>query len=276
MDWREKMERNKRKYEIIIILSLLMGIMIGIIYGLGGKIAPWIWNGWIFVLAPIAVIASIVQKIRLIIHFFQKKTVKKSVALFFITLLYAYPITVLFGCSVLTYPTLKSEEEGIQAVCPVKDAICLGGKHYKTHASWPSECYAYDLVKEPYDHGSKELGDYGIYLNEVVAPIEGVIVDMKEDEENIEPNSEEFISQSGNYVVIYSEKTDSYVLLVHLEKNSVEVNVGDLVYPNQVIAKVGNSGTTSEPHLHIQHQKNNPIDSKIVVCSEALPIYFEE
>ncbi len=249
MDWREKMERNKRKYEIIIILSLLMGIMIGIIYGLGGKIAPWIWNGWIFVLAPIAVIASIVQIIRLIIHFFQKKTVKKSVALFFITLLYAYPITVLFGCSVLTYPTLKSEEEGIQAVCPVKDAICLGGKHYKTHASWPSECYAYDLVKEPYDHGSKELGDYGIYLNEVVAPIEGVI---------------------------YSEKTDSYVLLVHLEKNSVEVNVGDLVYPNQVIAKVGNSGTTSEPHLHIQHQKNNPIDSKIVICSEALPIYFEE
>lgn len=54
----------------------------------------------------------------------------------------------------------------------------------------------------------------------------------------------------------------------------MNVSVGDHVTKGMYIAKVGNSGTTSEPHLHIQHQRNNPMNMKFAICSEGLPIEF--
>lgn len=39
------------------------------------------------------------------------------------------------------------------------------------------------------------------------------------------------------------------------------------------LAQVGNSGSSSEPHLHIHHQRQNP--SKVsIFLSEGLPLYF--
>lgn len=70
------------------------------------------------------------------------------------------------------------------------------------------------------------------------------------------------------------EETGTYFILAHLEKGSVNVSVGDYVEQGMLIGKVGNSGTTSEPHLHIQHQRNNPIDMKIAICAEGLPVQF--
>jgi len=42
--------------------------------------------------------------------------------------------------------------------------------------------------------------------------------------------------------------------MAHLSPGSIQVKVGDHVTVGQPIAKVGNSGNTSEPHLHIQAQ----------------------
>jgi len=71
------------------------------------------------------------------------------------------------------------------------------------------------------------------------------------------------------------EKTGTYLIFAHLKINSIRVKTGDIIEVGTTIAQVGNSGTTSEPHLHIQHQKNNPIDSVIVIADEGLPIIFE-
>ena len=57
----------------------------------------------------------------------------------------------------------------------------------------------------------------------------------------------------GNHLVI--EIADGrYVLLAHLMEGSVVVTERETVYAGQLIAKCGNSGNTSEPHLHIQIQ----------------------
>jgi murein DD-endopeptidase MepM/ murein hydrolase activator NlpD len=45
-----------------------------------------------------------------------------------------------------------------------------------------------------------------------------------------------------------------YLLMGHLSPGSIQVKVGDPVKLGQQIAKVGNSGNTTEPHLHIQAQ----------------------
>ena len=70
------------------------------------------------------------------------------------------------------------------------------------------------------------------------------------------------------------DKKGTYLIFAHLKNNSIIVKKGDVVEIGTKIAQVGNSGTTSEPHLHIQHQKNNPCDSTIRIADEGLPIRF--
>jgi murein DD-endopeptidase MepM/ murein hydrolase activator NlpD len=51
-----------------------------------------------------------------------------------------------------------------------------------------------------------------------------------------------------------AQRTRRYLLIGHLSPGSIQVKVGDQVKLGQQIAKVGNSGNTTEPHLHIQAQ----------------------
>ena len=49
------------------------------------------------------------------------------------------------------------------------------------------------------------------------------------------------------------------LLLAHLMNGSVKVTQGQYVKENQVIGRVGNSGMTFEPHLHISgHRIGEP------------------
>lgn len=57
---------------------------------------------------------------------------------------------------------------------------------------------------------------------------------------------------AGNYVVIETEGV--YVLLAHLRKDTVEVAPGDEVEVGTPLGLVGNTGTTTMPHLHLQVQ----------------------
>jgi murein DD-endopeptidase MepM/ murein hydrolase activator NlpD len=64
--------------------------------------------------------------------------------------------------------------------------------------------------------------------------------------------------------------------MAHLQKGSVRVVAGDTVQVGQPIAKAGNSGNTSGPHLHMQVQsgpdfsapdlKTYPIVFRDVTC----------
>ncbi len=45
-----------------------------------------------------------------------------------------------------------------------------------------------------------------------------------------------------------------HVLLAHLARGTVAVRAGDRVRAGAVLGRVGNSGNSSEPHLHIHVQ----------------------
>ncbi len=245
------------------------------IYVIKGDLAPWVWSGWIFILAPVSCIAFLVEIILIVYRMLKRKDIRWNARYLLLTGIGAFPITILFGISPITYPDNVKESAGVVMQVPVDHAVLFGGKDYKTHAIWPSERYAYDILVEPYDVNSKDLSDYGIYLAEVTSPVTGTIIDLKEDEEDILPNTDQFTSSLGNYIVMKIDSTGTYVVLAHLEKDSIEVEVGDHVEVGTYLAKVGNSGTTSEPHLHIQHQKNNPKDIAFPTCAKGLPIIFE-
>lgn len=261
----------KRKIGLGFLLLLELFVIINV-YLIRGSLSPYLWVGSVFILAPLASIALIVQIIVIITRLLKKKSVKWIICYTIVTIILAYPITILFGCSILTYPTSDKSKEAALVMNPIQDSIVFGGKEYKTHAVWPSECYAYDILKEPYDIGSDCLEEYGIYLADVYSPVDGTIIGAYDNEEDIKPGLETFKSSLGNYIYIKIDGLNTYMILAHLEKDSITVEVGDHVKKGNLIAKVGNSGTTSEPHLHMQHQKNDPRHTKLPVCAQGLPI----
>jgi len=142
------------------------------------------------------------------------------------------------------------------------------------HVIWSSERWAYDLLMEPYSTGSTNFEDYGIWNQEVLAPVFGTVIAAYDAEPDIVPGSEDILSMEGNHVYLKMDETGTYLLLNHLRQNSVTVQVGDHVEPGDVLGRVGNSGSSSEPHLHIHHQRQNPLSTPHIILAEGLPLYF--
>lgn len=262
---------------ILYLLSAVLIFILACVYFIGGRFGAYAWNISVFILAPLAVVLLFVQIVMLIIHFYKRR--KRhfwNIAFIAITAIYALPIAILLGISPITYPTNVNSEKSVTVKMPVENAVLFGGKEYKTHAMWPSECYAFDILKEPYEVGSDNLDDYGIFGEDIYSPVSGTIIGMENNEIDIEPNTEEFTSSLGNYLYIKLDSTDTYLILAHLKQHSITVSVGDEISVGENIGKVGNSGTTSEPHLHIQHQLDNPLELKFPSCAVGLPISFEE
>jgi murein DD-endopeptidase MepM/ murein hydrolase activator NlpD len=64
-------------------------------------------------------------------------------------------------------------------------------------------------------------------------------------------------SALGNAVII-QHRENEFSVLAHLKLDGIKVKVGEKVTKGQVIGLCGNSGNSSEPHLHY-HLQNTPI-----------------
>lgn len=147
--------------------------------------------------------------------------------------------------------------------------------------SWaiPTQRYAYDFVvmdnegKTHLDDNAK-LTSYGCYGKNVLAPADGVVISIGnicDDEKPFEDGSIEVTAKDirGNYVLIkHAEK--EYGFIGHLQPQSITVKIGQKVYQGEVIAKCGNSGNTSEPHIHFHLQ-----DGISFFTSAGIPITFQ-
>jgi murein DD-endopeptidase MepM/ murein hydrolase activator NlpD len=77
---------------------------------------------------------------------------------------------------------------------------------------------------------------------------------------------------AGNHVVI-DMGHGRFVMMAHLQKGSVLIAEGEVVHAGQPIAKCGNSGNSSGPHLHLQVQ-NGPDFS--APNAKTYPILFRD
>lgn len=60
------------------------------------------------------------------------------------------------------------------------------------------------------------------------------------------------VGLAGNHVGIALADGGPYVLLAHLRRGSARVAVGDTVEVGQPVGECGNSGNSTEPHVHVQ------------------------
>jgi len=125
--------------------------------------------------------------------------------------------------------------------------------------------YAYDFVKkidgELYKDRGDHLQDYYSFGEPVVAPIEGDVVEVRNDLVDNIIGEVDRINPWGNYVVIRSE-LGFYVLIAHLMQGSVLVRPGEYVQRDQIIARCGNSGYSPLPHIHVQVQRSPKLPYK--------------
>jgi len=145
------------------------------------------------------------------------------------------------------------------------------------HCGSVSQTYAYDFIMmddegKSFQGSATDLHSYYCYAKDLIAPADGVVVQVRKrskdsfvDGINVYCDS---LDIRGNYMTIKHHDTE-YSVFAHLMPDSITVKVGDKVKQGEVIAKCGNSGNTSEPHLHFQFQSG-----KSFFLSLGLPIAF--
>lgn len=137
---------------------------------------------------------------------------------------------------------------------------------------------------------AKTLSDHSIWGRYVMAIGDGIVVDMgdkfpealmsdpaKFNDPQYTPNLlKELIGKigwpnavAGNFVIIDHENGE-FSIYCHLQDGSIKVKPGDKVHKGMIIARVGNTGNSSAPHLHFQI-----MDSKNFFTANGLPMMFE-
>lgn len=101
-----------------------------------------------------------------------------------------------------------------------------------------------------------DLSKYAIFGDSVVSPCDGEVVDAADGLADLIPPSTDRKNTKGNYVVLRCRSLNVDVLLAHLQNGSVQSRIGETVGRGQEIGRVGNSGNTSQPHLHLQANSN--------------------
>ncbi len=110
---------------------------------------------------------------------------------------------------------------------------------------------------------------------DVIAVADGIITATKDGiPENIPGEQSRAVpitleTVGGNHVIL-DIGSGRYAFYAHVRPGSIRVKVGDKVKKGQVLAKLGNSGNSSEPHLHFHLS-----DAPSPLGSQGIPYVFE-
>jgi len=198
----------------------------------------------------------------------------KSIGQFlFLVLLFCGCIEVINGFS--------TDEKGIDLAFPITEGfIGHGGNSVLInyhHSDITSQQYALDIVKLnswgliTTSFFSNDLKKYVIYGDTIYSPCDGKIVKAQDGLDNVSLGVIDNLNPAGNHIIL--EYENNLILMAHMLKGSILVSTGNFVKKDQPIARVGNSGRTRLPHLHMHAIAGTDI-SKIIFGGNGIPIYF--
>lgn len=160
------------------------------------------------------------------------------------------------------------------------------------------ERYAIDFVGVDHRRRTAEQRDWRTFLatepperffafgRPILSPVDGTVVDVHDGEVDhagrrsqlaLVPyalGQAERLRQgvgaiAGNYVTIALRDSGAFVALAHLRAGSLRVTVGDRVTGGQPIAECGNSGNSTQPHVHLQ-----VMDQRDWTVARGIPMSF--
>lgn len=141
------------------------------------------------------------------------------------------------------------------------------------HAVDRGQRFANDLLKvvdgKSHRGDGRALDDYYCWNEKILAPADGRVVEAVDGLPDQAIGTTNTQRPGGNHVVL-DLGNDEYAMLMHLRQGSVRVKAGDHVVAGAELGRCGNSGNTSEPHLHVHLQ-----DQPRLGQGEGLPVYFK-
>ncbi len=147
--------------------------------------------------------------------------------------------------------------------------------------SWISQRFAIDWVQLYPDgvtfHGDKaDNKNYRAYGQEALAVADGVVTETKDGiPQNVPGVNSRAVpitleTIGGNHVIL-DLGNGIFAFYAHLQPGSLRVKVGDRVKTGQALGLVGNSGNSTEPHLHF-----DLCDRSSMLACEGLPYAFPQ
>lgn len=188
----------------------------------------------------------------------------------------------LSGLTLLPQPSIQVETPAVRipARLPFDGAwlVVWGGEtsFQNYHAAVAQQRYASDILL--WQNGStasapgETVDDFYAFGQPYLAPVSGTVVTVMDGQEDITPlgPANQNSHPAGNHIVI--EIAEGFVFIAHCRNGSILVQEGNEVSAGDVIAQVGNSGNTSEPHVHVHAQTAIDLFDPYAV---GIPMVFE-
>ena len=258
----------------VILLTSALCWVFTLAGGIRGVVAWYLFQSLVPLLGTVFLLAVLIGAIR------KRRFDRRLLGNLIVCAAAIAPAALMFGFLPVAYPASIERTKPwatvrLPADVPLKVAWGGDGIDVNYHAIVPDQRWAYDLFVEPYLTGSSELEDYGCYGVPVVAPARGRAAGAFDEAEDVMPGElTNLEAPFGNHVIIELE-TGTFLVIAHLKQGSVVVETGSIVDEGTVIGQCGNSGHTTEPHIHIHHQRQDP-NVYPINLAEGLPLFFRD
>lgn len=142
------------------------------------------------------------------------------------------------------------------------------------HVAYENQSGAYDFImmKDGKNHeGTGTVNDdYYAFGKEIIAPCDAKVVKVISGVRDNIPGRMNPNNPTGNTVILET-KNKEFIVLAHFKAKSIVVKEGQEIKQGEVLGLCGNSGNSSEPHVHLSLQ--NVLDLDIATGAK---LYFEE
>jgi hypothetical protein len=134
-------------------------------------------------------------------------------------------------------------------------------KDLNYHVESKAQQGAFDFViygenEKSFKNNGQENEDYFAFGKEVTSPCPATVVQVVDGIPDNRPGEMNPIYVPGNTVILKTDNQE-YLFFAHFKKHSIVVKEGQKLKQGDLLGLCGNSGNSSEPHLHfhIQNQK---------------------
>jgi len=125
------------------------------------------------------------------------------------------------------------------------------------HVAHNNQKYAYDLLIQKdgktFDGDAKKNESYFAYGKKITAPCDATVVKVIRDVKDNIPGELNPEQLTGNTIVLKTANNE-FIMMAHFKENSIRVMENQIVSKGDIIGLCGNSGNSSEAHLHISLQ----------------------
>jgi hypothetical protein len=172
----------------------------------------------------------------------------------------------------------KLDRNKTKLMLPFKEewTVIWGGdtKEMNHHIDNEAQKNAFDiLIKDnkgsTFKTDGKTNEDYYAFGKELIAPCDGEVVLVVDGVKDNVPGVLNPVYVPGNTVVIKTQKNE-YLFFAHFMQHSIVVKQGQKIKQGQLLGLCGNSGNSSEPHLHFHIQNVEDMNT-----ATGVKCYFE-